>query len=187
MSTDNPGNIRLFIALPVPTALREQIAAVPRRGLESPRWTHPDDLHITLRFIGDIDPERVPDIESVLGEVRAGAFHIEVEGLDFFSNRAQTILYAGIKSARKLENLCALVTEKIQKAGFEFPLRPYIPHITLARLKKTRGLDSYIDAHKKKIRASWKTDRFVLYRSGQPDGTGKRYAALREYSLSPHA
>jgi RNA 2',3'-cyclic 3'-phosphodiesterase len=175
--------IRLFTALDVPGSLKNQIEQLPRKGLNSARFSHIDDLHITLRFMGEVEEEKLLAIQEILEGVRIKEFTVVVKGLALFEKKKQAVLYAPVESARAVTHLSAEVTERLQKIGFIFTEQFYKPHVTIARLKNTHGLQDYIMQHSKKIFAEWKDQRFILYRSSEPDGKGQRYTKLREYAL----
>ncbi len=179
-------HIRLFAALKVSNQLMQQIASLPRKGLDSPRWSHSEDLHITLRFVGDVAEEQLPAILETLEGVRVKIFKIVVRGLDIFEKKHQRILYAPVESARMVTHLSAEITERLQKAGLVFTEQHYTPHVTIARLKSRSGLLDYVMHHKKKIYAEWETGSFTLFRSAEPNETGKRYTALKEYKLTDY-
>jgi 2'-5' RNA ligase len=130
---DDP-RTRLFVALPLPVQGARLLADLPRAGIDG-KWSHPDDLHITLRFLGDLAPESLPDIKSALARVRRPPFGVEIAGLGFFDNKRGTVLYARVDSTRKMNALCGDITDALTPLGFDFSLRPFVPHITLARLK----------------------------------------------------
>jgi 2'-5' RNA ligase len=176
------GTVRLFTALDVPQELKNQLAALPRKGLDA-KWSHPDDYHITIRFLGDTDPARVLEIEEVLGRVRSPSFGVEARGLSCFENQRQSILHATVQSVRRMENLCADVADVLTPLGFDFGSRPFVPHITLARIKGLRGLDDYMARHGHSVAARWPAQAFHLMRSASPDATGRRYTVLQTYPL----
>jgi 2'-5' RNA ligase len=178
--------IRLFAALKVPQALVDQAEKLPRKGLDSARWSHPDDLHITLRFLGDVEEGRLPEIEQALEFVKQKKFTVVVKGIDVFRKKHQSILYGAVESARSVTNLSADVTTRLQRIGFEFTAQDYTPHVTLARLKKYQGLPDYVDHHSKKISAEWRAESFFLFRSANPDESGRRYSVIREYLLAAY-
>ena len=173
---------RLFVALPVSDPFRDLAAALPRQGLDA-RWTHPDDLHITIRFLGDIDPERAGQATEALERVRRPPFHVDIAGLDIFDNRRNTVLYARVESTRKLTALCGDVTDALAPLGLDFGARPFIPHVTLARLNGQQGLESYIRRHAKAVTAHWQAASFALMRSSALDENGRHYNILSEYAL----
>jgi 2'-5' RNA ligase len=177
-------NIRLFVALGVPEDVARALTDIPRTGIEG-RWNHPDDLHLTLRFLGDIDPSRVPEIREALGRVRRPPFGVEISGLGFFDQKRGAVLYARADSTRKLNALCGDITDTLTPLGFEFGMREFVPHITLARLKNARGLPQYIDKKGQIRRLGWQAQEFGLMQSGPPDSAGRHYQTLALYPLIP--
>ncbi len=171
------------MALPVPPAAHRTLQALPRRGLNAPYWTAPDDLHITLRFLGDIPATQEQAITDRLADIKRPAFTIEVAGLDTFHLRRQTILWAAVQSTRKLTALAATINETVEPLGFDMPVKPYIPHITLARLKPAPGLAAYISRYEKTVKTRWRADSFTLFRSGQPDKNDNCYKVLTTFPL----
>ncbi len=174
--------ITLFTALPVSRHLSAQSEKLPRRGIDA-RWVHPEDLHITLRYLGPVETRHVDDIERALESVRCKSFNLDVEGLSLFRQKKQTVLYAPVKSTRKLTHLCAEVTDALTPLGFDFGTRPYMPHITLARLKKSAGASLFTTLHSDKINAKWKPEEFCLMRSATPEEGQKRYTVLSAFKL----
>ena len=179
--------LRLFTALPVPVDVRAMVDSSLRKGVEG-LWTHPDDLHITLRFLGDVDACLLPEIIAALKRVRRPVFHVDIAGLGTFAGRRQTILWAGVQSTRKLTALAAKINEVLEPLGFEMPHKPYIPHMTLARLKNTQlkntqGLARYRREQETAMRFNWEADSFRLFRSAASAGNQGRYSALECYPL----
>jgi 2'-5' RNA ligase len=176
--------LRLFVALGVSNTLKTQFSKLPRGGLDAPRWAHIDDLHITLRFIGEADEARLSEIESNLSRVRAAPFNIVVKGLSIFEKKKQSVLFAPIESHRKITHLCAEVTDALTRAGFEFPVRAFMPHVTLARLKTARDLNGFIVKNFNHINADWRVESFGLYESADSlnDDTA-RYKILKNFDL----
>ncbi len=175
--------IRLFAALAVPNLLKKQIAALPRKGLDSASFSHNDDLHITLRYVGEVEAEKLSLIEKVLEAVRVKQFSVVVRGLAIFEKQKRTVLHAPVESARSITHLSAEITERLQNLDFVFSEQSYKPHVTIARLKNPQGLDQYIRQNEKKIFVEWKAEEFILYRSAEPDAHGQRYTKLRAYPL----
>jgi 2'-5' RNA ligase len=174
---------RLFTALKVPAELVKQVRQLPFKGLDNAHWSHADDLHITLRFMGEVDDEKIDVVKEILTQVRVKAFTIVAKGLDVFDKKNRGVLYVPIESHKKVTHLSAEVTERLTDIGFIFPESYYTPHITLARTKNAQGLHRYAEAHTKKIRVEWMASEFFLFRSADPDETGKRYTQLSSYPL----
>ena len=192
MSEDNQGHEesleetkRLFVALKVPGALKKQFAALARKDIKA-RWQMDDDLHITLRFLGDVPVSQIDDIEQALSRVRKAPFHVHVDGLDAFHKKRQSILYGRVTSSKKLTSLVAEINEKLQDVGFEMPTRPYIPHVTLGRVNNARGLDQYVAKSGRALRAEWEATEFCLMES-QPaearESGQSKYPARKTYVL----
>lgn len=174
---------RLFVALTVPDSLKQQVQELPRTGLDSPRWSHQQDLHITLRFLGDVDDDRVASIVDALSSLRIVKFSIVVKGLAVFNRKNQRILYAPVESVRTVTNLSAAITERLATIGFVFSQQPYTPHVTLARLNNNGSIEHYLKKHKALVRAEWTADCFHLFRSADPDSHGSRYSSLASFAL----
>lgn len=175
--------LRLFTALTISDELKTAVSALPPQKFDA-RWTHPADLHITIRYLGPVSETRIPLIRDALSGVRRPPFFLEVSGLGFFANRQQTILYATIESTRKLTTLCAEITDRLTPLGFDFGTRPFTPHITLARCKQVRPVQDFIYAHGRKMRARWLAEDFHLMESGQVDEAGRHYNTIAHYPLA---
>lgn len=174
--------VRLFTALPVPAGTREVLQSLPRSGLDA-SWTPPDDLHITLRYLGPVPEDNLPAIGEALARVRRPSFHVEVQGLGTFNSGRQPVLWAAVQSARKLTALAGDINEVLAPLGFEMPNKPFTPHITLARLKQPKGLESWIGKHGSRVSARWQAESFTLYLSAEPDEQSRRYRALATWPL----
>lgn len=185
MATLLTEKIRLFTAFPLPHEFATVLSALPRAGLDGGKWTHPHDFHITVRFLGDVEKDRLEDIRAALSCVRHAPFHVEARGLSLFENRKQSILHVPVLSTRKMESLCADVTDALSPLGFDFGARPFVPHITLVRLKNAKGADDYIRRHGPALAARWEAGEFCLMRSAAPDEKSSRYSMLDTYTLFP--
>lgn len=177
-------SLRLFVALPVPDDVKALIGALSRKGVEG-RWIAPDDFHLTIRFLGDIEQERVPDIIKALSRVRRAPFYVEGQGLSAFYNKSQTVLYAAMTSTRKLTALCTEVTDVLTPLGFDFGMRPYVPHLTVARLKSPpKKVEHYIKSQSSRLHYNWQVTSFSLMQSAPPDEKERRYHTIHSFPLS---
>lgn len=142
---------RLFIAIPVPESVKanlERVSAhVNPRGV---RWVNPENMHLTLAFLGDVEERRVPDAEDAVYDATEGLtnpLHLMARGLRAFPNeRKAKVLWAGVAGeldalARLQENLLL----KLREYGFEPDDKPFRPHITLARFKIPQPLPERLD------------------------------------------
>jgi 2'-5' RNA ligase len=142
--------IRTFVAVELGASLRQALAQV-QAGLRSRlekaagpggriQWVRPDAIHLTLKFLGDIPEERVPEIYSALGRMAArhARFTLDVEGLGLFPDaRAPRVLWIGLADrGGALQRLAADVEAALDAIGFAPEPRPFHPHLTLARIKE---------------------------------------------------
>jgi 2'-5' RNA ligase len=172
---------RLFAALPVPGAFAREAAALPRKGIDA-SWSAAADLHLTLRFLGEVPEESCAQVEEALARVRRPPFAVEIEGLGFFAKTGGAVLYAAVASTRKLTVLAADINAALAPLGFEMPRIPYVPHVTLARLAAARGLDPYIRRNGACLRGRWQAEGFALMQSGAPGPAG-RYRGVRFFDF----
>lgn len=125
---------RLFVSLPLPAPVRDSLAALaaPLPGVQ---WTRPEQLHLTLRFLGDVSEDRIEPLVERLTQVRVAAFLLPVEGLGTFPpNRPPRTLWIGVGSGHpRLFQLRQRLDDALLAAGLQLDLRTFHPHITLAR------------------------------------------------------
>lgn len=130
--------IRLFAALALPEAVRQRLALV-RAPLPGARWIPPENMHVTLRFIGEVEPPVATDIDAALSRVTAPAFDIRLAGLGTFGSRGRVrALWAGVEKSDALGHLQAKIEAACMNAGLAPEGRKFHPHITLARCKNVR-------------------------------------------------
>jgi 2'-5' RNA ligase len=126
---------RLFIGLELPSNTRAMLAALdPRiRGL---RWLPVDQLHLTMSFLGQVEPEQEETLRTALARVRVPPFFLPIHGVGAFGGERPTIVWAGVgKGHPHLFALHKHIQDALLQSGFEPDLRPFHPHITLARAK----------------------------------------------------
>ncbi len=136
---------RLFVALELPSEVKEGLAAVQAalraQGLERLRWVRPEGIHLTLKFLGETPVSRVKAIVAALGPAAAGIgpISLSLDGLGTFGNRrGPRVLWVGL--AGDLERLARLqrgVEAAMSQLGYPREGRPYSPHLTLARVPET--------------------------------------------------
>ncbi|CAA7624410.1 RNA 2',3'-cyclic phosphodiesterase [Magnetospirillum sp. UT-4] len=175
--------IRLFVGLALPAAIGVPLAALGA-GLPGARWVERRNLHVTLRFVGDVDETVGHELHQSLAAVRAPAFDLALEGFGTFGSRSPNALWAGVERAPGLMHLQAKVESAAVRAGLEPERRRYQPHVTLARLKDTpiARLQAFIAAHSPYRAGPFPVEGFVLFRSHLGRG-GAEYEAVAEYGL----
>lgn len=139
----NPEEIRSFIAIELPEEVRGGLARLrnelKRNEHKFVKWVNPDGLHLTLKFLGNIPSKRVTEIINAIEEVTQGvsAFHLEISGLGAFpSLRQARVFWVGIGGeVDKLSKLQQNIDSALAVLGFAKEERPFVPHLTLARLR----------------------------------------------------
>ena len=134
--------MRLFVALNLPEPERRAIRAATEHlrasGLPV-RWTPEEGLHVTLKFLGEVPPEAVEDVETAVTDAAAGsgAIFLELGGLGAFPTlRHPRVVWLGASGVEGLSSLHRAADEHLAARGFEPEARPFHPHVTLGRVKK---------------------------------------------------
>jgi RNA 2',3'-cyclic 3'-phosphodiesterase len=123
--------LRLFVGIGLPPELKLRLSLLCS-GVPGAKWVDAGNLHVTLRFVGEVDEGAAADIDEALMQIRAPRFAVTVAGVGHFSTR---MLWAGIERNDALVHLRDKVESAIVRLGFEPEGRRYAPHVTLARLK----------------------------------------------------
>jgi 2'-5' RNA ligase len=175
---------RLFTALEIPRHIAESLA-IMRGGLPGARWIDPENYHLTLRFVGDIDDALARDIAGLLGRVQRRSFELRLDGLTSFGGRKPRALVATATAIAPLLELQAEQERLLQRLGLEPDGRKYTPHVTLARLRESssRQVADYLSARGHYRSASFEVSRFVLFSSRASVGGGP-YVAEADYPLA---
>jgi RNA 2',3'-cyclic 3'-phosphodiesterase len=180
--------MRLFIAVPLPTAIIEELSAISIRlqsGVNMFRWSAPESWHITLQFLGNTSEEDYECVVSRLREVRLPPIPVQLEGLGFFDRAA--VLFVGVTVTPELLLLQERVTAATKLCGFVPEARPFHPHITLARSKGNRqdlaGLNARICLQPRFT--GFVAEEFLLYESFL-GSAGVRHEARERFPLGGH-
>lgn len=140
--------MRLFVALPLPESARDEIAAVLGRmqGCEWPvRWVRDEGLHLTLKFYGEVVPERLDVIEESIRFAVAGTgpIPLRLDALGAFPNeRRPRVLWVGLDAPPALELLQDRLERQGEEIGFPPEGAPFRPHVTLGRVREGHRLPS---------------------------------------------
>ena len=176
--------IRLFVAVDLPESARDRLAALCA-GLPGARWVEPRNLHLTLRFIGEVEEPRFPEIDSALSAIRSPAFSLVMDGVDCFGDRRRArVLWAGVRPCERLSALRSKTETVLARAGLGSETRKFHPHVTLARLNgaKPNRLAKYLEAHGSFRTEELPIDEFALY-SSHLGRNGASYTREAGYSL----
>jgi 2'-5' RNA ligase len=191
-----PATRRLFIALDPPDAVRRRLSAVAAelrraagRAAEDVRWVAPENVHLTLQFLGAVPEERVAAVEAALREAATEArpLALEVKGAGGFPNaRRPRVVWAGLAGdVAPLAALAAAVGRRLAPLGFPPEERPFAAHLTLGRARDGRGAPglagalasaALIDA------APWRATELVLFES-HLSPRGPRYEAVARFGF----
>lgn len=187
---------RLFVALPLPDAVREQVAGVQatlRPHGWRVKWVNPDLAHLTLKFLGESPPGRVPAIEKVLENLveRHPAVHVRTDAIGVFPSLARPrVIWLGLDGdLSPLGALAADVDRALARLRFRREYRPFQPHITLGRLRWGENPLRDFDRATREIDVpalDVTFDRVQLVRSVLGHG-GPSYTTLAELALQPVA
>ncbi|HEY1423153.1 MAG TPA: RNA 2',3'-cyclic phosphodiesterase [Candidatus Acidoferrum sp.] len=182
--------MRLFVALAISAEVRESLASVIRalRVVDAkPKWIPLENLHVTLKFIGEVPTEKLAAIDDALTGVRiAEQVKLEFCNIGFFPNdRLPSVAWAGIQATPDLAALAATINTVLVPLGLPHEEKTFVPHLTIARFKKTR-LSSALLAEIEK----WKNHSFGRLSVGEfhlieskLKATGAEYTTLRSFSF----
>jgi 2'-5' RNA ligase len=158
--------LRLFIGLPLPVQIRQQVLAA-MGGVPGVLWQSDDQLHLTLRFLGKVEERQASDIDLALRTISLDPFDIALSGTGLFGTLAKPrMLWAGVKPRRPLAALQQKIESLVTRAGLPPETRKFTPHITLARCDRgTSRVDRFLDDTAGLTSGPWSVDRFVMFRS----------------------
>lgn len=174
---------RLFVAIRPPKTARDQLLRI-MGSVSGVRWQTDEQLHLTLRFIGEVDRHRAEDVTAALGTVRHPPFGIALNGLGTFSSRGQPeVIWAGVTPHDQLKALHKKLDQACVRAGLEPERRTYSPHITLARLKRSSGSVAGLLGSAGGVTSEpFSVEAFALFESQlTPDGA--HYSIVERYPL----
>jgi 2'-5' RNA ligase len=176
--------LRLFIAVPLPEDIQDALGAIST-GIPGAAWTPNDNMHLTLRFIGEVDAAAAHDIDDMLLGVRPPAFDLTIEGVGHFGPlREARLLWAGVPRVPQLVHLRDKVESAVVRAGQKPETRKFMPHVTLARLKGETGhhLANFLAENSLLRLGPFPVTHFTLFRS-HLKRSGSVYEPLADYPL----
>jgi len=177
--------MRLFVAIDLPETVQERLAGLSC-GLPGARRVPPEQLHLTLRFIGEVDAALMQDIHHALSEVTVVPFFLQLAGVGFFPPRKQPqLIWAGVEKNEQLVRLRNRIEYRLVRLGLEPERRKFFPHITLARLRRTPSsrVAGFMQEHSLFYSTPFQVTRFRLY-SSVLNSRGSRHYPEQEYLLS---
>ena len=175
--------MRLFVALPIPGAVAERLLLM-QGGVPGARWQSREQLHLTLRFIGEVDGRDARAIEDALAGIDAPAFDLQLHGVGQFGNKQPHTLWAAARRNELLDHLARKVDTAIRRVGQPQDAHKFTPHVTLARLGHP-NLDKvrdWLTFHALATSDEFRVDAFCLY-SSKLTSDGSIYRVEQEYPL----
>jgi 2'-5' RNA ligase len=176
--------IRLFAALAVPDEIAQGLAR-RQAGLDGARWRSAEQLHVTLRFFGEVREDVARDLDAELSTLGGGPFDIVLEGVGAFGEGADIhTLWAGVAESPELRRLAKACETAARRAGLKPDGRNYRPHLTLAYLRHPdpARVAAWIQANNLLKSPPIRIDRFGLYSSFLASD-GAQYRLEAEYGL----
>jgi 2'-5' RNA ligase len=175
---------RLFTGLEIPAEIGQTLSGL-RGGLPGARWIDPENYHVTLRFIGDIDGAYANEIASMLFRINRKPFEVKLQGLTSFGGKKPRAVVAAVEPSRPLIELQAEHERLMQRLGLDPEGRKFTPHVTLARLHDASSQDvaDYLSVRGYFPSKSFLASRFVLFSARASTGGGP-YVVEDSYALS---
>jgi len=176
---------RLFIALDMPAETKQRIATISC-GIPGARWIDPSQLHLTLRFIGNVDGGQFQEIGDALDELRLPPIDLTLEGLGFFKRGKQlTSLWIRVQESKDLGRLRHRIDRCLVDLELAIENRKFSPHVTLARLKQAHPDRSrrFLSDHALFTSPTVTIDMFHLF-SSTLTAKGAIYTIERSYPLT---
>lgn len=174
---------RLFVAIRPPRAIRGQLLDL-MHGINGARWQDDDQLHLTLRFVGDVERPMAEDIAVALGRVHAQPFEICLDSVGSFEKGGKlNTLWAGIGAPADLKRLRDRIESVFRSLGLEPDHRAFLPHITLARLNSSTGpIENFVQENVGLTSGPFPVAHFDLIESFLGP-SGARYESVARYPL----
>lgn len=175
--------IRLFAALEIPETIRMQLSLL-QGGIPGARWSPVENIHLTLRFIGEVDQAVARDIDDMLTHIRVPSFTLALKGVGEFGRKEGRALWAGVSNSEALQHLAAKIESALQRMGLPAETRKYSPHVTLARLRDVPmgEIQTFLSTHAMFKSPPFEVRQFALF-SSQTSPKGSRYRIESVYPL----
>jgi 2'-5' RNA ligase len=178
--------MRLFVALTLPETVRHRLTGLAN-GLPGARWVKPENLHLTLRFLGEVNNLTAADVDDALAKIHSPGFDLGLNGIGHFGEgRKLRALWVGVEATTELMRLQEKIEQALIRAGLPPEPRKFKPHITLARFKSHPGgrLQTYLAEHNLLRAGPIAMESFELY-SSFTSADGAIYRVEASYPLDP--
>jgi RNA 2',3'-cyclic 3'-phosphodiesterase len=175
--------MRLFVALALPDEIAEPLVLL-QGGIPGARWCQCEQLHLTLRFIGEVDGRDAAAIDDALVSIRAPRFTLQLKGVGEFGGKNPRALWAGIRDDTAVQHLQRKIESALQRIGLPAEERKFAPHVTLARLRGSPRdrVITFLAAHALYASPPFDVNAFILY-SSHLSPNGSLYRPEHAYPL----
>ena len=180
--------MRLFIAIELPNHYKEAVGKLRTPTIPGARWVAPEQIHLTLAFLGEVDEETSKRLITRLAKIKGAGFELCLTGTGCFPDRRRPrVVWVGVKPEPGLLQLAEMVRETVLACGIPQEERPFSPHLTLARLKipASRELGVFLDQHMSVDLPHFAVKEFILFQS-KLSRQGALHIPLRNFPLSKH-
>jgi 2'-5' RNA ligase len=174
---------RLFVAIRPPEDIRDLLIDAMDDGADF-RWQQDEQLHLTLRFVGEVERPLAEDLAAALAAIRSPSFELRLRGTGRFEQRNAGALWAGVEPKEPVAAFAAKVERACQSIGLDPERRAFHPHITLARWKgrRTREVADFLDRTRGLASDLFAVERFILFES-RLSRHGAHYEQVARYPL----
>lgn len=175
---------RLFVAIRPPEPIRDVLIDAMDDSADF-RWQDEDQLHLTLRFIGEVERPIAEDLALAFRRIHAPPFELQIAGTGRFEQRSSGALWAGVEPKAPVAALAAKIERACQSAGLEAERRAFHPHITLARWKgrRTREVHDFLERTRGLSTEPFAVTQFILFES-RLSRHGAHYEAVESFPLA---
>lgn len=172
---------RLFVGLELPERIKQQLLAI-QRPISGARWQSAEQLHLTLRFLGNVEDPVAALIESTLATLKLHPFALAVKGVDCFGDpQHPRNLWAGVQPESPVKMLHDELNRRFETIGFAPERRPFKPHVTLSRFGRQAGsAEALLAAERELVSPVFVVEQLSLFESHQ-DHQGARYQVIGRY------
>lgn len=175
---------RLFAAIALPEHIRRELTLIAA-GVPGARWNAPENMHLTLRFIGEVHGGHALDVASFLSSISVPAFSLSIKRVGVFGDKKRPrVLWAGLEPSEDLMRLNRKIEVGLQRMGFDPDQRKYHPHVTLAKLRNTsyQSVEQFQAEHAFMKLEPVDVTGFVLFQS-HLSSQGSQYDPIAHYPL----
>jgi 2'-5' RNA ligase len=176
--------MKLFLGIEIPSSIKKELDHL-FFGLPGARWVGKDQLHITLRYLGEVNFHQMKDLDDSLKMISFPSFRVSLKSVGaFYNKKYPKSAWVGVNESVNLFNLQKKVEGTVRHT-LTLERKKFIPHLTLARLRETSFHDmaNYLELNSLFTAGPWEVDHFNLY-SSVSSSDGVRYSIEQSYSLS---